>query len=217
MSAQGCLPCADAETDSPKESPVAASNRTSIINFHSKTRRGMYATAVASVSQRRKCSSKSRSDIHKFNSSHQCLTDGSLCAVQRTWRTLERTVGRIRNWTIAVLTAGLLASCATPPPPPPPPPPAPKAELPYKWTQGNAPKAYEDLVATFGRVALSPGDFRWAAAIPETGDTEHRHRPADPAIYVYRGEQLVGMSTISSGKKGRETPVGFWAVRSPRR
>jgi lipoprotein-anchoring transpeptidase ErfK/SrfK len=32
-------------------------------------------------------------------------------------------------------------------------------------------------------------------------------------FYVYRGEQLVGVSTISSGKKGKETPLGFWAVR----
>ena len=102
-------------------------------------------------------------------------------------------MGRIRNWTVAVLTAGLLASCATPPPPPPPPPPAPKAELPYKWTQGNAPKAYEDSVATFGRVALAPGDFRWAAAIPETGDTSIVIDLLTQLFYVYRGEQLVGV------------------------
>jgi lipoprotein-anchoring transpeptidase ErfK/SrfK len=31
-------------------------------------------------------------------------------------------------------------------------------------------------------------------------------------FYVYRGERLVGVSTISSGKKGKETPLGFWAV-----
>ena len=31
-------------------------------------------------------------------------------------------------------------------------------------------------------------------------------------FYVYRADQLVGVATISSGKKGRETPLGFWAV-----
>ena len=31
-------------------------------------------------------------------------------------------------------------------------------------------------------------------------------------FYVYRGDQLVGVSTISSGKKGKETQLGFWAV-----
>ena len=118
------------------------------------------------------------------------------------------------KWTVAAIGAGLLASCATPPPPPPPaPPPAPKAELPYKWTQGNAPKAYEDSLAAFGRVALAPGDFRWAAEFPKTGDTSIVIDLLTQRFYVYRGEELVGMSTISSGKKGRETPVGFWAVR----
>ena len=31
-------------------------------------------------------------------------------------------------------------------------------------------------------------------------------------FYVYRGDQLVGVATISSGKKGMETPLGFWTV-----
>ena len=105
---------------------------------------------------------------------------------------------------------GLLASCATPPPPPPPaPPPPPKAELPYKWTQGNAPKAYEDSVATFGRVALAPGDFRWAAEIPKEGDTSIIIDLLTQRFYVYRGEQLVGLSTISSGKKGGKRRSAF--------
>jgi lipoprotein-anchoring transpeptidase ErfK/SrfK len=84
--------------------------------------------------------------------------------------------------------------------------------LPYRWTQGNAPQAHKDAVAVFGRLALRPGQYRWAAAIPEAGETRIVIDLLTQLFYVYRGDQLVGVTTISSGKKGRETPLGFWAV-----
>jgi lipoprotein-anchoring transpeptidase ErfK/SrfK len=107
-----------------------------------------------------------------------------------------------------------LTSCATPPPPRTVAPvrTAIPAELPYQWTQGNAPQAYKDSVAAFGRVALRPGQYRWVAAIPEAGETRIVIDRLTQSFYVYRGEQLVGLSTMSSGKKGRETPLGFWSV-----
>jgi lipoprotein-anchoring transpeptidase ErfK/SrfK len=83
--------------------------------------------------------------------------------------------------------------------------------LPYQWTQGNAPQAYRDSVATFGRLALRPGQYRWTAAIPD-GETKVVIDRLTQAFYVYRGDQLVGVSSMSSGKKGSETPLGFWAV-----
>ena len=46
----------------------------------------------------------------------------------------------------------------------------------------------------------------------KTGDTSIVIDLLTQRFYVYRGEQLVGMSTISSGKKGSETPLGFWSV-----
>ena len=116
------------------------------------------------------------------------------------------------SW-IALSGALLLAGCTTSPPPrqvvvakPVP------APLPYRWTQGNAPKAHEDAVAIFGPLAMRPGDFRWATAIPEAGETKVVIDLLTQLFYVYRGDQLVGVATISSGKKGRETPLGFWAV-----
>ena len=107
-----------------------------------------------------------------------------------------------------------LTSCATPRPPRAVAPvrTVAPAELPYQWTQGNAPQAYKDSVAAFGRLALAPGQYRWAAAIPETGETRIVIDRLTQTFYVYRGEQLVGVSTISTGKKGKETPLGFWAV-----
>jgi lipoprotein-anchoring transpeptidase ErfK/SrfK len=109
--------------------------------------------------------------------------------------------------------AALLASCAVAPTPQP----APVAvatpkPLPYRWTQGNAPKAHQDAVAMFGPLALKPGDYRWAANVPQTGEPRVVVDLLTQLFYVYRGEQLVGVATISSGKKGRETPLGFWSV-----
>jgi lipoprotein-anchoring transpeptidase ErfK/SrfK len=117
------------------------------------------------------------------------------------------------SW-LALSGALALAACSTAPPPPRPiavtkPAPAP---LPYRWTQGNAPQAHKDAVALFGPLRLAPGDFRWTPNIPQEGETRVVVDLLTQLFYVYRGEQLVGVATISSGKKGDETPLGFWAV-----
>ena len=86
------------------------------------------------------------------------------------------------------------------------------AELPYRWTQGNAPQAYKDALAAFGPLALKPGQYRLAIEIPSEGETRVVIDLLTQLFYVYRGDQIIGVATISSGKKGRETPLGFWAV-----
>ena len=109
--------------------------------------------------------------------------------------------------------AVLLAGCSTVPPAPPRPVAvAEPRPLPYRWTQGNAPQAHKDAVALFGPLALRPGDYRWAASVPDAGETRVVVDLLTQLFYVYRGDQLVGVATISSGKKGRETPLGFWSV-----
>ncbi|WP_309662082.1 L,D-transpeptidase family protein [Sphingomonas sp.] len=118
-----------------------------------------------------------------------------------------------RIWSfLAVSAAVTLASCSTMPPRVAPPiQVAEPTPLPYHWTQGNAPQAHKDASAVFGRLALRPGDYRWAA-VPDSGETRVVIDLLTQLFYVYRADQLVGVSTISSGKKGRETPLGFWAV-----
>lgn len=119
-----------------------------------------------------------------------------------------------RNILVAAAGAALLSGCQTTPvvhaPPPPAPPPA--QELPYRWTQGNAPQAHKDAVALFGPLYMKPGEFKWAAEVPATGDTRVVIDLMTQLFYVYRGDKLIGVATISSGKKGRETPLGFWSV-----
>jgi lipoprotein-anchoring transpeptidase ErfK/SrfK len=121
-----------------------------------------------------------------------------------------RTIGK---FTIAAIAAGLLASCSTAPkrvavaPPPPVP-----QELPYHWTQGAAPQAHKDALAVFGPLHMKPGEFRWAADIPTTGETKVVIDTLTQRFYVYRADKLVGVATVSTGKKGKETPLGFWSV-----
>jgi lipoprotein-anchoring transpeptidase ErfK/SrfK len=122
-------------------------------------------------------------------------------------------VRTITKWTVAV-TAAMLAGCQTAPPPrvAESAPPREAAQLPYHWTQGAAPQAYKDAVALFGPLSMRPGEFKWAADIPQAGETKVVIDTLTQLMYVYRGDQLVGVATISSGKKGRETPLGFWSV-----
>ena len=118
------------------------------------------------------------------------------------------------KWTIAAFGGTLLASCSTTPTVVrTPPPTAPFArDLPYKWTQGAAPKAHEDAVALFGPLYMRPGEFKWAADVPQAGETKVVIDTLTQLFYVYRDDRLIGVATISSGKKGRATPLGFWAV-----
>ena len=80
----------------------------------------------------------------------------------------------MKRWMIAAGAAALLAGCSTSPPAPvamaPAPPPKLDNDVPYQWTLGNAPQAHKDLVSTFGRVGLKPGEYLWTASIPSDGE-----------------------------------------------
>lgn len=90
-------------------------------------------------------------------------------------------------------------------------------EPPYKWTQGAAPQAHKDMVATFGRVGLKPGEYLWAADAPAQGESRVVVDLLTQMAYAYRGDRLVGASTMSSAKRGMVTPLGFWKVLEKRR
>src|SRR5690349_20251875 len=64
-------------------------------------------------------------------------------------------------------------------------------DLPYRWTQGVAPQAYKDMVATFGRTGLKPGEYLWASSIPKDGDPHIVIDLLTQMAYVYRGDTLV--------------------------
>jgi lipoprotein-anchoring transpeptidase ErfK/SrfK len=87
---------------------------------------------------------------------------------------------------------------------------------PYHWTQGAAPKAHRDMVAEFRKVGLKPGDYVWAASVPSEGETRIVVDLLTQMTYVYRGDRLVGASTMSSAKTGHITPYGYWSILEKR-
>jgi len=86
---------------------------------------------------------------------------------------------------------------------------------PYHWTQGAAPKAHRDMVTEFKKVGLKPGEYVWASSLPD-GDTRIVVDLLTQMTYVYRGDKLVGASTMSSAKTGHITPYGFWSILEKR-
>jgi lipoprotein-anchoring transpeptidase ErfK/SrfK len=120
----------------------------------------------------------------------------------------------IARWALAAVAAALLASCSTTPKrvAVAPPVPVAKQELPYRWTQGNAPEAYKQAVALFGPLTLKPGEYKWSADVPKEGEAKVVVDLLQQLFFVYRGDKLIGVATISSGKKGKETPLGLWKV-----
>ncbi|MDL2340391.1 MAG: L,D-transpeptidase family protein [Pseudomonadota bacterium] len=85
-------------------------------------------------------------------------------------------------------------------------------DLPYRWTTGVAPRAHKDMIAAFGKVGLRPGDFLWATTVPPGGDSLVVVDLLTQMAYAYRGDTLVGASTISSARRGMVTPLGNWTV-----
>jgi lipoprotein-anchoring transpeptidase ErfK/SrfK len=120
--------------------------------------------------------------------------------------------------TIAAVAAAL-ASCQTAPPPKVAesvPAPAPASMLPYRWTGGAAPQAHKDMVAEFGKAGLKPGQYVWASSVPAEGDARVVIDLLTQMAYAYRGDKLVGAASISSARKGKITPLGYWTILDKR-
>jgi hypothetical protein len=117
---------------------------------------------------------------------------------------------------LSIVAAAMVAGCSTTAPQMPAEVKlvtAPKPEpLPYRWTHGHSEKAHKAMVASFGRAGLKPGDYVWAEKMPAEGDPRVIIDLLTQTAYAYRGDVLVGAASISSAKKGKETPLGFWKV-----
>ncbi|HZU51818.1 MAG TPA: L,D-transpeptidase family protein [Sphingomicrobium sp.] len=88
--------------------------------------------------------------------------------------------------------------------------------IPYHWTAGAAPKAHWDMVAKFKKVGLSPGQYVWATGAVPSGETRIIVDLLTQMTYVYRGDELLGASTMSSAKTGHITPYGNWTILEKR-
>jgi len=74
-----------------------------------------------------------------------------------------------------------------------------------------ASQARVDMLGAFGPKALRPGQYLWRD-VPAEGAQRVVISLSDQMAYLYRGDTLMAVSTISSGQPGRDTPTGIFSV-----
>jgi len=75
-----------------------------------------------------------------------------------------------------------------------------------------AAQARQDMFEAFGQDELVPGKFLWRDIPEEAGAERLVVSLSDQLAYLYRGEELMAVATISSGQPGRDTPTGIFTV-----
>ncbi|WP_118857898.1 L,D-transpeptidase family protein [Sphingomonas mesophila] len=73
--------------------------------------------------------------------------------------------------------------------------------------------ARTDMIAKFGTDSLKPGHYLWDKDAGSSGAPRVVVSLDDQLAYLYRGDELVAVSTISSGKPGKDTPTGIFPIR----
>ncbi len=63
---------------------------------------------------------------------------------------------------------------------------------------------------------LQPGKFIWRPELAASGEVHAYVDLGRQLVHVYRGDQRIGVSTISSGKPGHETPTGRFEILQQR-
>ena len=76
--------------------------------------------------------------------------------------------------------------------------------------------AYDDMVATFGETDLKPGRYLWRD-IEGDGDARVVVSLPRQLAFLYKGNELAAVSTISSGKSETKTPNGIFTVLEKKR
>jgi predicted dithiol-disulfide oxidoreductase (DUF899 family) len=75
-----------------------------------------------------------------------------------------------------------------------------------------ASQARIDMLEAFGPKVLKPGQYLWRDVPAEAGAERVVVSLSDQLAYLYRGNRLMAVSTISSGKDEKPTPTGIFSV-----
>jgi lipoprotein-anchoring transpeptidase ErfK/SrfK len=78
-----------------------------------------------------------------------------------------------------------------------------------------ADQAAADMLEVFGEKTLKPGQYVWRDDAGN-GDPRVVISLTDQLAYLYEGTDLVAVSTISTGKDGKETPTGIFPILEKR-
>ncbi len=65
--------------------------------------------------------------------------------------------------------------------------------------------------------ALRPGEFVWQPELAPEGEVEIVVSVPLQRAYVYRGGTLIGITTVSTGRPGHDTPTGTFSILQKRR
>ena len=65
--------------------------------------------------------------------------------------------------------------------------------------------------------SLAPGEYVWHPERAATGPVDIVVSIPQQLAYIYRGETLIGMTTVSTGRRGNETPTGRFPILEKRR
>ena len=72
--------------------------------------------------------------------------------------------------------------------------------------------AHEDMVEAFGKDSLKAGQYLWRDVPESAGPQRIVVSISDQIAYVYRGNTLMAVASISSGRPGHDTPTGVFQV-----
>ena len=75
--------------------------------------------------------------------------------------------------------------------------------------------AHAEMVATFGVDALRAGQYLWDEQAG-AGEARLVISLSNQMAYLYRGDRLTAVTTISSGKPGKDTPTGYFPILEKR-
>ena len=76
--------------------------------------------------------------------------------------------------------------------------------------------ANQDMLEVFGKTSLKPGQYLWRDDAPG-GDPRVVIGLGDQLAYLYRGDELVAVASISTGTAKHPTPVGIFDVLEKKR
>ena len=72
--------------------------------------------------------------------------------------------------------------------------------------------ARQDMIEAFGEKELKPGQYLWRDGARASGEPQVVIGLSDQMAYLYRGDDLVAVSTISSGTERNPTPTGIFPI-----
>lgn len=77
-----------------------------------------------------------------------------------------------------------------------------------QWTYST--QALAAMQQTFGTTGLKPGGYRWVSNVPDSGAASIVVDLSAQRAYVYRAGEMVGVTSVSTGRQGKQTPTGIF-------